>query len=254
MLDRRLTDMLEELGLAATGDPAATWRRLYDHFGPSVTIIDRYALEAAFRGVEVDALGAEDRARIGEEVLEAQFPGIELVGEPSGQPIEVVDYDADWPLLFERWRARLNEALPTAQRIEHVGSTAVPGLAAKPIIDIQVSVPDLDDEASYRPGIEATGVVLRSRDRLHRYFRPVAGSPRTVHIHVCPSGGTWERDHILLRDFLRAHPDAAASYGRLKTELAGRYRNDRLAYTDAKAEFIFGAMERAREWASASGV
>jgi GrpB-like predicted nucleotidyltransferase (UPF0157 family) len=86
---------------------------------------------------------------------------------------------------YQEWRDRLAGQLSgTALRIEHVGSTAVPGLPAKPTVDIQVSVADLDDESRYVPQIEQAGVQLRSRDALHRFLRPFTGQPRKVHVHV----------------------------------------------------------------------
>jgi GrpB-like predicted nucleotidyltransferase (UPF0157 family) len=229
------------------GDPAEVWRRLFERYGRRITLIDRYELEAHQRGVEVAQLDPELRSRLAAEVLAVQFPGIEILGPTSRTPIEVVPYDEEWPKSFELWRRRLAAALgPAALRIEHVGSTAVPGLAAKPVVDLQVSVADIDDEMGYVPAIESTGVPLRSRDDLHRYFRPPTGQPRVVQIHVCEAGGTWEGDHIVFRDHLRAHPEVAASYGRLKLELAARWRDDRYAYTDAKTGFILDVLERIR--------
>ena len=73
-------------------------------------------------------------------------------------------------------------------RIEHVGSTSVPGLPAKPIVDVQISVDDEDDESRYVPQLEEAGIQLRSRDSLHRYFRPFPDRPRDVHVHVCAAG------------------------------------------------------------------
>jgi GrpB-like predicted nucleotidyltransferase (UPF0157 family) len=133
-----------------------------------------------------------------------------------------------------------------------VGSTAVPGLAAKPIIDIQISVDDIADESSYRPGIESLGIALRSRDPAHLYFRPPLGEPRVVQIHVCVAGSVWETDHLLFRDYLRVHPDARDAYGSLKLALASRFRDDRLAYTDAKTDFILDTLDRARIWAEST--
>lgn len=130
-----------------------------------------------------------------------------------------------------------------------MGSTSVPGLPAKPVIDIQVSIADLDDEASYVPQIEALGVQLRSRDRWHRFFRPFPERPRDVQIHVCAAGSGWERDHVLFRDYLREHPDARAAYAAAKRRAAVDWRDDRLAYTDAKTaviQEIMAAAERSR--------
>jgi GrpB-like predicted nucleotidyltransferase (UPF0157 family) len=136
-----------------------------------------------------------------------------------------------------------------ATRIEHVGSTAVPGLAAKPIIDIQVSVEDIDDEAAYVPAIERVGIAFRARDREHRYFRPGGDRPRDVQVHVCGAGSEWERVHVLFRDFLRADAAAREAYRLLKLDLAARYRDDRIAYNEAKTSFILNALERAEAWA-----
>lgn len=127
-------------------------------------------------------------------------------------------YDPAWPAAFQRWRDRLaGELGDAALRVEHVGSTAVPGLAAKPTIDIQVSVALLEEETRYVPGVEATGLVLRSRDDYHRFFRPPADRARDVHVHVCPAGSAWEREHLLLRDYLRTHEQASRAYAAAKT-------------------------------------
>ena len=169
-------------------------------------------------------------------------------------PIEVVPYDPTWPAAFASWRTALHRALgATALRIEHVGSTAVPGLAAKPVIDVQISVRDLADETRYVPAIEALGVALRSRDATHRYFRPAGSIPRTVQIHVYQSGSAEEREHLLFRDFLRDDADTRAAYAALKRDVAHRYRDDRIAYNEAKSAFILDALERARAWARRTG-
>jgi GrpB-like predicted nucleotidyltransferase (UPF0157 family) len=166
----------------------------------------------------------------------------------------VVGYDPGWPAAFERLRATLVDRLgSTARRIDHVGSTAVPGLAAKPIIDVQVSVPDVDDEPAFRAAIEALGWPLRAREPGHRYFRPPPGQPRAAHIHVCSAGSHWERVHLLFRDYLRAHPPRATAYGALKRELAERLRDRRLEYTDAKGRSVERTLALAEAWAQATG-
>lgn len=175
-------------------------------------------------------------------------------GQRASDPIEIVPYRDEWAATFADWRERLQQRLQqTVARIEHVGSTAVPGLAAKPVIDVQVSVRDVDDEASYVPAIESVSVALRSRDPGHRYFRPAADAPRTVQIHVIEAGSEWEREHLLFRDFLRADAETRDRYGRLKLELAERYRDDRLAYNEAKTGFILDTLEDAEEWAAQVG-
>jgi GrpB-like predicted nucleotidyltransferase (UPF0157 family) len=178
-----------------------------------------------------------------------------LVGEVRGsEPVEIVDYDPLWVARFEDMRQRLADALgPLARRIEHVGSTAVPGLAAKPVVDIQVSVPDVDDTEAYRAPIESLGFGLRFIEPNHRYFRPTPGVPRLWQVHVCQVGSAWERQHLLFRDFLRAHPDEAAAYAAMKREMAEQHAEDRIAYNDAKAPWISAALLRAEDWAQRTG-
>jgi GrpB-like predicted nucleotidyltransferase (UPF0157 family) len=234
-LDPMLAERLRTIDLdpEAFGDPGRAWRRLHDRFGARITLIDRYALEAAHRGTHPGALDDELRARLRAETLRAQFPAMEFTAgsERADGPVEVVPYDPRWPARFEAWRHRLAAALgPAATRIDHVGSTAVPGLASKPIIDIQVSVGDPEAEANYVPAVESTGLQLRAREPGHRYFRPSPDRPREVHVHVCAAGSTWERDHLLFRDYLHAHSTTRDAYADLKWTLAQRYRDDRLAY------------------------
>ncbi|HXG76114.1 MAG TPA: GrpB family protein [Gaiellaceae bacterium] len=258
-MDRRLRALLAEVGLDpdAFGDPAAAFARLHARFGRRATLVDRYALEAAARGTDPDALDRETRARLAREVIPQQLPGWEVVeaaGRTAPDAIAIVPYREEWASGFAEWRGRLQAALgATAVRVEHVGSTAVPGLPAKPVLDVQVSVGDLEDEASYVPAIEELGVALRSRDAEHRYFRPAGDRPRDVQIHVCASASAWEREHLLFRDFLRADPAARAAYARLKLQLAGRYRDDRLAYNEAKPGFVLDRLEEARAWAERIG-
>ncbi len=168
--------------------------------------------------------------------------------------IEVVPYDPRWPDLFRELKARLREALGvTARQIDHVGSTAVPGLAAKPVVDVQVSVVDVEDEAAYVDVIEGLGFGLRWREPGHRYFRPTPGLPRLAQVHVCTGGSEWERVHLLFRDYLRTHPRVAEDYAARKRELAARYRNDRIGYTDSKGPFIVGQLDKAEDWARQTG-
>jgi GrpB-like predicted nucleotidyltransferase (UPF0157 family) len=141
----------------------------------------------------------------------------------------------------------------TALRIEHVGSTAVPGLPAKPVIDIQVSVADPELESAYVPKVESLGIQLRSRDAMHRFFRPFSDLPRDVQVHVCAAGSAWERNHLLFRDYLRANTWARDSYVKAKREAAELWRDDRVAYADAKTQVIDGLMRKAEIWARATG-
>jgi GrpB-like predicted nucleotidyltransferase (UPF0157 family) len=258
-LDPQLARWLADVGLdpADFGEPGQAWRRLHSRFGRRVTLVDRYALEAARRGVRPEQLDRDERARLTREVLAIQYPGLEFTassGRPVPDPIEVVAYRDEWVASFGEWRKRLLGALEKAAvRIEHVGSTAVQGLPAKPIVDVQVSVRDVEDEASYVPAIEELGVSLRFREPEHRYFRPAVDEPRTVQIHVCTAGGEWERDHLLFRDYLRADSKARAAYERLKRDLGERYRDDRLAYNEGKTGFVLDALTDARAWAQRTG-
>ncbi len=239
-----LTARLRAAGADHIEDPHEAWMVLFEHEERRATLVDRYALEARRRGVDVDELPAEDRRRMGVEVLNVRYVGIELVGESGGDPIDVVPYDEQWPDHFGVWKARLETVLGgSAVRIEHIGSTAVPGLAAKPIIDVQVSVDDVENEDRYVPAIESLGLPLRAREPGHRYFRPPPGTPRVVQVHVCEAGSRWEQQHLIFRDHLRDHPETRDAYATLKTELAGRFRNDRLAYNEAKTGFILDVLE-----------
>jgi len=185
---------------------------------------------------------------------ESMAAGARLIGPQRNDPIELADYDAAWPGRFEQMRARLAAALgDTARRIDHVGSTAVPGLAAKPVIDIQVSVPDVEDEAAFRAPIEAQGFGMRWIELGHRYFRPPAAAAARL-----PGPRVHHRQRLGARpravSRLPAQPPGNGSRVRqLKRDLASRYTWNRIGYNDAKGPFIESVVDRAQEWAAASG-
>ncbi len=161
---------------------------------------------------------------------------MELIGGVEKREIRIVAYDQRWPARFAEERARIVAALGRrARRIEHIGSTAVPGLPAKPIIDIDLSVEDPDDESAYLGALEAAGYHLRVREPGHRMVRSAA---LDVHVHVCAIGSDWEARHVLFRDWLRAHPADADDYARLKLQLAQRDWPDMNAYAAAKSDKI----------------
>ncbi len=167
----------------------------------------------------------------------------DLIGGREERIIEVVAYRPEWPERYHREKARLEAALgPTARRVEHVGSTAVPGLAAKPIVDVMVSVHDPEDESSYLPALEAAGYVLRVREPGHRMFRTPG---RDVHVHVWKAGSDDEQRHLVFRDRLRASPDDRVEYEEVKRELAGQFR-DMNAYVDARSAVIRKITRRRR--------
>ncbi|MGZ8639742.1 MAG: GrpB family protein [Actinomycetota bacterium] len=173
-------------------------------------------------------------------------------GERQGgtRAYELSDYDADWPASFEEEAGHLRVALgKVAERIEHVGSTSVPGLAAKPVIDIQVSVASLIPRQPIVTSLEAIGY-RHSIDPIepqHEFFsRGYHGDgQRMVHVHVCEVGSTWERRHLAFRDELRRDPDAAATYAALKRRLAEEHPRDIFAYVDGKTEFVRSIEARA---------
>jgi GrpB-like predicted nucleotidyltransferase (UPF0157 family) len=168
----------------------------------------------------------------------------------SGQ-ITLVEYDDAWPRLFAREAERVRTALgDRVIRLEHVGSTSVPGLAAKPLIDILLVVADTADEAAYVPALEAAGYVLRIREPgwfEHRLFK---GPDTDVNLHVF-SQGCPEGDRMLLfRDWLRANPEDRELYERTKRELAQRTWKHVQNYADAKTAVVRTIMARAENGVS----
>ena len=170
-------------------------------------------------------------------------------GESQGRTrtYALASYDPSWPARFQAEAARIRAALgELAVAVDHVGSTSVPGLAAKPIVDIQVSVRSMMPRTAYVEPLRALGYrwSLDPWSDEHEYFSTEDGSA-AFHIHVCPPGSEWERRHLAFRDWLRAHPDDAAAYERLKRRLAERHPRDILAYVDGKTPFIHEIEARA---------
>lgn len=166
--------------------------------------------------------------------------------------IRIVDYDPAWPVLAEAEFRCIEQALgELAISAEHVGSTAVPGLAAKPIIDLQVSVDRMEPRERYVQPLQRIGYLFvpapESLDRC--FFAKPPERPRTHHLHVCAAGSVTEFRHIAVRDFLRAHVNEAASYAALKRELVARHPQDRLAYIEGKDGYVTALEDRALTWA-----
>jgi GrpB-like predicted nucleotidyltransferase (UPF0157 family) len=165
--------------------------------------------------------------------------------------IRIVRYDPAWPAMFEREAAAIRSALGSvAVRVDHVGSTAVPGLDAKPIIDIQVSVASMEPVDAYRRPLEGLGYlyVLHPDFPDFPFLGKPAARPRTHHIHICEAGGPHERRHLAVRDFLRAHPEEVAAYAAFKRVIAGRCPGDRLAYMARKDRYVVDLERRALDW------
>lgn len=166
-----------------------------------------------------------------------------LIGERQPGPVQLVEYDSRWPQRFEVVRAELAGSLAErAIAIEHIGSTAVPGLVAKPIVDVLLTVPRVEPEDPYAPAIIALGYELRVREPGHRMFRPPAGD---VHVHVWAAGAQEVTDYLLLRDRLRASAADREAYAALKRELAGRDWPDLNYYAQAKGPLIAEIIARA---------
>ncbi len=164
-------------------------------------------------------------------------------------PVVIVEYDPDWPRQYEEERQRIVAAIgDCALGIEHVGSTAVPGLAAKPIIDIMVGVRRLEDAQQCMESLAGIGYIFQPDDTIpERVYFNKGPADRHRHLHMTELGGQFWQDHLLFRDYLRAHPDSAAAYAALKRELADRFTTDRIGYTDAKTEFIQSVVRKARQ-------
>lgn len=171
------------------------------------------------------------------------------------EPVVIVPYDPGWPNRFFDLGAALRRTLgEIALRIDHIGSTAVPGLAAKPVIDIQIAVASLEPQDSYRIPLEGLGYHFRpdNPDLTKRYFREPMGEPRT-HIHVREAGSWSEQLALLFRDYLRDHSEDADVYAERKYRLAATYGCDRQGYTDAKGPLIWQIVARAHVWSQQVG-
>ncbi len=171
------------------------------------------------------------------------------------EPIVVVSYDPQWAAWFARVGAQLREVLgPVALRIDHIGSTSVVGLAAKPILDLQISVADFEPLDAFLLPLESLGYVFRAEnpEQSKRYFRESPGMPRT-HIHIRRVGSWSEQLSLLFRDYLRAHPEEARRYADLKYQLAAQLGEDRQGYVDAKDPFIWETLKKADAWNQSIG-
>jgi len=176
---------------------------------------------------------------------------VECGYEWRDEAVRVVDPDPTWPAAFRTEAAALERTIGpwVTGGIHHVGSTAVPGLSAKPVIDILVGVESL---AASRPCLELLEplqyVHSPYRAEVMHWFCKPDPSRRTHHLHLVPTGSARYVEELAFRDYLRAHPDHARAYEALKRELAVRFRDDRDGYTEGKAAFVRELTDRAVAW------
>ncbi|WP_305785475.1 GrpB family protein [Symbioplanes lichenis] len=172
----------------------------------------------------------------------------EIIGGPEALELSLHSYDPRWAANFQEHRRRILDALAGADvdvdvDVEHIGSTAVPGLAAKPIVDIVVAVPDITAEEDYLPGLLVAGYELRVREPGHRLVRTPA---RDVHVHIYERGVAAVHDYLLLRDHLRADAGDRELYESVKRALMSRRWDDMNDYAYAKTDVIQAIKTRAR--------
>lgn len=170
---------------------------------------------------------------------------------PHNAPIALAEYDPGWPVLFARERSRIRAALgSTVILLEHAGSTSVPGLAAKPIIDIVLAVPNSADEPAYVPALEAAGYVLWSREPGWFEHRMLKGPDTDINLHVFTVGAAEIDKMLLFRDWLRTCGADREAYLAVKRELAARSWRHVQHYAEAKSEIVEQIVARA----SAAGI
>lgn len=168
------------------------------------------------------------------------------------RPVKIVDYDSRWPILYEKEKRPILDVIEhIIVRIEHIGSTAVPGLGAKPTIDIMVAVSHLKDAEQCIEPLQRIGYeyVPEFEDSMpeRRYFRK--GHPpeeQHYHLHMVELTSDFWKRHLLFRDYLHTHPEVAQEYCELKKALADKYGLDREGYTDAKTSFIESVVAKAK--------
>lgn len=169
---------------------------------------------------------------------------VELVGGVEALTLQLHDADERWPAIYRDHRHCIRNALAAADiEIDHIGSTSVPGLAAKPIIDIVVTVDDITAEEDYLEPLLAAGYVLRVREPGHRLLRTPA---RDVHVHIFERNDPAVGEYLLLRDHLRSDADDRVLYETTKRALLTRQWDDMNDYADAKTDVILAIKERAR--------
>ncbi len=246
---RQLREMLAPLGpsyaFRLTAEDAAIERRIRQRGGEDAAWhLERY------KELQAILSAAARRGDVGFPIDTTSLSVVEVADrmwQRIHEPVVVVPYDPAWPTRFAAERARVAEALgDLALDIQHIGSTAVPGLAAKPIIDLLVLVRDLEDAPACIAPLSELGYIFVDHvaNLERRFFRK--GMPRTHHLHIVAVGSSEAHRHPAFRDALRADPELRAAYARLKRDLAAQNEGDRLAYTRGKTAFVRAALARYR--------
>lgn len=169
-----------------------------------------------------------------------------MIGLEAGV-VRLVPYTAEWKRLFEEEKTLLQTAIGQyVLDIQHVGSTSIPGMVAKPILDIGIAVTSFEEARVCISPVEQLGYEYKGEFGIPRRHYFVKGDPRTHHIHMNEMGSPDWENQVLFRDYLMQHPESAEEYAALKMELAQRYPTDREAYLDGKAPFIEQVLEMAR--------
>ena len=170
-----------------------------------------------------------------------------MIGLEKGK-VKLAEYDENWPFEFENEKNAIQRVIQKNEiAIEHIGSTSVKELCAKPIIDILIGIEHFDDGFDIAPKLEAIGYEYKGENGIpgRHYF--AKGNPRTHHIHIVELGSDFWKEHLLFRNYLRNNPEARFQYSKLKKELALQYERDREKYTDSKAEFIRNTINKAKK-------
>ncbi len=173
----------------------------------------------------------------------------------ADDPIVLVPYNSQWPAQFLNLAQPIREAMnDVALRIDHIGSTSIPGILAKPVMDIQVTAESFERFDRIRDPLESLRYRWRpdNPDRSKRYFREPVGSSR-IHIHVRKLGSWQQQLSLLFRDYLRVHADECRKYERVKISLAEKCQNDRMKYVMGKDPIIWDILRRATGWVQRTG-
>jgi GrpB-like predicted nucleotidyltransferase (UPF0157 family) len=170
-----------------------------------------------------------------------------MLGLPSGQ-IQLSPYESGWQILFLEERDRLQASIGGyILDIQHIGSTSIPGMPAKPILDIGIAVTNFEEAVRCIPPMEKLGYRYKGENGIPRRHYFVKGDPRTHHVHMVEIESEGWRSSLLFRDYLIKNPETAREYARLKQELAKQFATKREAYQAGKDGFIKAVLHKARE-------